>query len=151
MIKHYIIDGNNLIGKLSKFESFRKGKSIDSRSRGAHIIDRYFTNKKVSVTLHFDGHKKEAIKTNNLRIDYSEDRTADERIKHEIMTVKNPKTICVVSSDNNIIEFARVNSCKVIKSEKYASDLMKKESKNSEEEAIRSIDNSEIKKLFGVD
>ena len=104
MIKHYIIDGNNLIAKLATLPEFKNISKSNSRSKIAYMIDRYFLEKKVSVTLHFDGYKKEAIKTENVRIDYSDSRSADEWIKHEITVIKNPKTICVVSSDNNILE-----------------------------------------------
>lgn len=151
MIKHYIIDGNNLLGKLARSGKFSNSKSIDKRPKLALMLDRYFANKKVTATLHFDGHKKESVKTNKLRIYYSENRSADEWIKHEIMVAKNPKTICVVTSDINIIEFAKVNSCKTIKSEKYASELLIKKSGDSEEEAIKAIDQNEIKKLFGIE
>lgn len=150
MIKHYIIDGNNLLGKMAGHKRFSSSNGRDNRPRLALILDRYFANKKVSVTLNFDGHKKESIKTNKVKIVYSGNRIADDWIKHEIMVVKNPKTICVVTSDLNILEFARMNSCKTIKSGKFAADLVRTKKTSSEEEAIKSIDQDEIKKLFGI-
>ena len=150
MIKHFIIDGNNLLGKLNKFSQFKKSDNIDSRVKLAYLLDRFFHNHKVEVTLHFDGFKKDAIKTNNLRITYSDNRTADEWIKHDIMVAKNPRNICVVTSDNNLIEFARVNSCEIKKSEMFAEELYMKKNVDEEADKIKSIKDDEIKKLFGI-
>ncbi|PKL89907.1 MAG: hypothetical protein CVV23_02415 [Ignavibacteriae bacterium HGW-Ignavibacteriae-2] len=150
MIKHYIIDGNNLLGKLKKYSEFKKVGKVDGRSKLAFVIERYFIKKLFSVTLHFDGYKSDPIKTTKVRIDYSENKTADYWIKHEIMVIKNPKTICVVTSDMNIVEFAKKSSCKIISSEKFAEELLKKNTGTEEEKRIKTIDDDEIKKLFGV-
>ena len=151
MIKHYIIDGNNLLGKLKKYNEFRKIKSNDTRSNLALMIDRYFARKKYSVSLHFDGHRKDIIKANKIKLEYSENKTADEWIKHEIMVIKNPRTICVVTSDNNVAQFAKVSSCKVIKSESFAAELMEKAKPDDENDRIKSIKDEEMNKLFGVE
>lgn len=151
MVKHYIIDGNNLIGKIASIWKLQKKDKQASREKLAFVVDRYFHYKKMNVTLHFDGHKNEAINTNKARINYSGSRTADELIKNEIMNAKNPRTICVVSSDHNIMEFARVCGCVVKKSESFASDLSRKEETEDEQKKIDGIDENEIRKLFGVD
>lgn len=151
MIKHYIIDGNNLIGKIKSIAMLQKTNRQLSREKLAFLVDRYFILKKVTVTLHFDGYKNEAINTNKIKIEYSENRTADEWIKNEIMVSKNPKTICVVSSDNNIIQFASKSSCTVKKSEKFALDLTESHDEEDEQKKINEISDDEIKMLFGVD
>jgi len=151
MIKHYILDGNNLIGKIASIWELQKKDKQASREKLAIIVDRYFHNKKMNITLHFDGHMNDAIKTNNVRIKYSENRTADDLIKNEIMNAKNPRTICVVSSDHNIMEFARVCGCTVKKSEIFASDISRREETEDEQKKIEGIDDNEIRKLFGVD
>ncbi|MBN1302285.1 MAG: NYN domain-containing protein [Melioribacteraceae bacterium] len=148
MIKHYIIDGNNLIGKSKNLSALNSVN--DSRSSLALILDRYFSGKKYSVMVHFDGYDSDPVKTSNVKLQYSGSRTADEEIKNEIMVAKNPKTICVISSDNNIIEFARVNSCKTIRSEIFAASLTNNENGSEEEKRIQSIDKEEIKRIFGV-
>ena len=151
MVKQYIIDGNNLIGKIASIWNLQKKDKQASREKLAFVVDRYFHQKKLNVSLHFDGHKNETIKTTNARINYSGNKTADELIKNEIMNAKNPRTICVVSSDHNIMEFARVCGCVVKKSEKFASELSRKEETEDEQKKIDGIDDSEIRKLFGVD
>lgn len=151
MIKQYIIDGNNLIGKIASIWELQKKDKQASREKLAIVVDGYFLRKKLNVTLHFDGHKNEAIKTTKARINYSGNKTADELIKNEIMNAANPRTICVVSSDHNIMEFARVCGCVVKKSENFASELSRKEDTEDEQKKIEGIDDNEIRKLFGVD
>ncbi len=151
MIKHYIIDGNNLIGKIKELWELQSKDKQASRERLAFMLDRYFGQKNFTVTLHFDGFPGEAIRTSKIRIVYSEKRTADSRIKEEIDHSKNPKLIAVVSSDTGIKDFAKVNSCKTIKSEGFAAKLKADDNSKTEESIIKSIAEDEIKKIFGVD
>ena len=52
---HYIIDGNNLIGKIKHFSNIQKKDKQAAREKLALFLDRYFISKKAKVTLHFDG------------------------------------------------------------------------------------------------
>jgi len=150
MIQKYIIDGNNLIGKISDlWELQNKDKQL-SRVKLVKIIDQYFNSKNVKVSLHFDGFAGDAIPTTSSKIHYSNNKTADSEIKHEIDSSPNPKVIAVVSSDHSVQNYAKVNSCKVLKSEEFSKQLTEKKSINSEEEISKSISDDEIKKLFGL-
>ncbi len=102
-MKHFIIDGNNLIGKISLLKVLQKKNKQGSREKLAFLIDKYFSSKNAKVSLHFDGFPKNPIKILNAKIHYSNSSTADEKIKQEISVSKNPKNIIVVSSDNNIM------------------------------------------------
>lgn len=150
MIKEYFIDGNNLIGKIPELWELQKSVRQISREKLAFKIDSYFYESAQDVTIFFDGFANEPIPTNKARIIYCDNRTADEEIKSAIMRAKNPKTICVVSSDHSVMQFAKVSSCKVIKSEIFADKLTRKKNKSSEEARIKDISNDEIKKLFGL-
>ncbi|HET54737.1 MAG TPA: hypothetical protein ENN33_05915 [Ignavibacteria bacterium] len=147
---HYIIDGNNLIGKQSSLKSLQKSDPQQSREKLAFILDRFFTNKKVNVTLHFDGFEKDKIRTAKLKIVYSDNKTADEKIRQQIEYSKNPKKLVVVTSDFPLSEFAKKCSCAVIKSEEFLKKLSDKSDSKSENEIQKEIDNEEIKKLFGI-
>jgi hypothetical protein len=151
MIKQYIIDGNNLIGKIASIWILQQRDKQASRERLAYIVDRYFSQRELDVTLHFDGYKNQPINTQNINIKYSGSRTADELIKKEIMNSKNPRTICVVSSDQNLIQFARVCECVAENSENFAADLSYKREPDEEQKKIDEIDNNEIKKVFDVE
>lgn len=150
-MKHYIIDGNNLIGKIKSLNQIQKKNKQQSREKLAFSIARYFSTKKTTVTLHFDGHLNEAINVHGIKIIYSDSNTADDKIKIEIEGSENPKNIIVVSSDNNIAEFARVCSCQVIKSEEFANQLRSLKYADEEQAKIDAINsNDEFKKIFGI-
>ncbi len=150
-MRHFIIDGNNLIGKIKALHHLQKKAKQDSREKLALIISGYFQKKKVSVSLHFDGFTKEKINTGRIKIYYSGKYTADEKIKLEIETIKNPKNITLVTSDSNLAEFGRVCSCSVIKSEEFVRQLNSTNSDDEEENIISKLNsNEEFKKLFGV-
>ena len=53
---NYIIDGNNLIGKIPSLMNLQKKDKQASREKLVYMLDRYFIQKKVNVTLHLDGH-----------------------------------------------------------------------------------------------
>jgi hypothetical protein len=150
-MKKFIIDGNNLIGKIKSLQNVQKSNKQSSREKLAFLIENYFNSKKIKVSLHFDGHQNLAIKISSAKIVYSENRTADEKIKDEIASSKNPRNITLVTSDNNLKEFARVCSCNIISSEEFALEIQKRNETDEEEARIRSIDNTEeFKKLFKV-
>ena len=150
-MKHYIIDGNNLIGKIPSIKKIQNVNKQASREKLAFLIGRYFSSGKNSVTLHFDGHPNEPVKVLHVKIKYSGSKTADEKIKSEIEKSKNPKNITVVTSDGNVAEFARVCSCQVIKSEDFRKKLSGRTTADEEQARIDEMNNQdEFKKIFGV-
>ena len=86
-----------------------------------------------------------------IKIIYSENTNADNKIKDEISYSNNPKLITVISSDLNVLDFARVNSCTVIKSEVFVREMNKKDDIEDEEKLVQGIDNNEMKRLFGIE
>jgi predicted RNA-binding protein with PIN domain len=151
MKRKYIIDGNNLIGKIPKLWDKQKKDKQSSREGLVFVLERYFHHKKVGVSLHFDGHQSSVIIGKGIKITYSENTNADNKIKDEISFSDNPKLITVVSSDQNVLDFARVNSCTILKSEDFASEMNKIDSFVDEEKIAQSISNNEMKKLFGIE
>jgi predicted RNA-binding protein with PIN domain len=150
-VKHYIIDGNNLIGKVKSLNQLQKKNKQHSREKLAFLLSRYFIKKNTSVSLHFDGFENDALKVSGIKIIYSGSLTADEKIKHEIERSKNPRNIILVTSDANLAEFGRVCSCQLIKSEEFAKQLFSLSSADEEKAKIDTINNTEeFKKLFGI-
>ncbi len=149
-MRKYIIDGNNLIGKISSLQKLQKSDKQSAREKLAFLIESYFREKKAKVSLHFDGFQNTPIKLSSAKIIYSENKTADDRIKSEISASKNPKLITVVTSDNNLKEFARVCSASVVSSEEFASELSRRNDKDEEEQRIRAMSVEEFKKIFNV-
>lgn len=151
MKRHYIIDGNNLIGKIPELWKMQRKDKQSSREGLVYQLERVFYHKKIKVSLHFDGHQNSHIRATGIKIIYSENTNADNKIKDEISYSNNPKLITVISSDMNVLDFARVNSCTLIKSEVFAREMNKKVEEGDEERITKTIDNNEMKRLFGID
>jgi len=150
-MKQYIIDGNNLIGKLPSLKMSQIKDKQGSREKLAFMIDNYFSQKNAKVFLHFDGHPKESIRINNASIIYSENLSADNKIKNQVGKSKNPRNIIVVTSDNNLTEYARVCSSTVIKCEEFVKDILHQKDSDEEKRRIEEMSNNEeFKKLFGI-
>lgn len=150
MIK-YIIDGNNLIGKIPSLSLLQKKDKQAPREKLTFIVENYFHNKKIKVSLHFDGFENLPIKTYITKIHYSKSKIADKYIKNEIEAEKNRKNLIVVTSDNNIREFAKVCGCEVISSKEFAKLILKKGNDDEEKRRIDSMNDTEwFKKLFNA-
>ncbi len=151
MKRHYIIDGNNLIGKIPTLWKIQQKEKQSSREGLVFQLERYFYYKKIKVSLHFDGHENSYIRAKGIKIIYSNNTNADNKIKDEISFSNNPKLITVISSDMNVLDFARVNSCSIIKSEVFARNMNKTDDTDTEEQLTKGIDNNEMKRLFGIE
>ena len=150
-MRRYIIDGNNLIGKIKSLQQLQRTDKQSAREKLALILESFFRGKKTRVSLHFDGFQNTPIKMAAAKIIYSENKSADDRIKAEISASKNPKLITVITSDNNLREFARVCSASVITAEDFAAELRKRNDKDEEEQRIRDMNNvEEFKRIFNV-
>jgi predicted RNA-binding protein with PIN domain len=151
-MKHYIIDGNNLIGKIKEIFLVQQKDKQASRVKLAYMIDNYFAGKNAKVTIHFDGFAREPIKLSKSKIVYSDDQSADDKIKDQIEKSKNRIKLTIVTSDSNLAQFSRVCSCEIIRSEDFAKNISVGKGKY-EEDKIRKMENDidEFKKLFGID
>lgn len=150
-MKHYIIDGNNLIGKIKELSKIHLKDKKRSREKLAFIIERCSRLKKARITLHFDGFADLPIKIPDVKIIYSENSSADEKIKLQIEKSDNPRNILLVTSDHNLMQFGKVCGCSVMKSEDFYSQHLSATEIQEEEGRIKNIDDvDEFKKLFGI-
>lgn len=137
---HYIIDGNNLIGKIKSLKELQKKNKQRSREGLVNILNNYFAGKKIKTTLHLDGHPNTALNFPKGKIIYSEKRNSDFMICEEIDNSKNPKLIAVISSDHKIMNYAKANSCAVVKSEDFYNEIKKSYEKNDEQEKLKQLE-----------
>jgi hypothetical protein len=150
-MNHYIIDGNNLIGKiLKKKKTVNKGSD---REELARILNAHFAGKKCKVSLHFDGHENIPVLFTKGKIIYSRGRTSDEKIREEIDNTKSKRKIILVTSDRQLAEYARVNGCKVISSEEFGKEIKSKRRSDEESLKIKEMENDieEFRRLFGIE
>lgn len=136
------------MGKILEFRGLDKQVL---REKLAFKLERYFYDKKIKVSLHFDGYPNTPIRARGLKITYSENRIADDKIRDEISYAKNPKLITLVSSDHALMDFAKKNSCTIIRSEEFNREMNKPENTDDEEKIIKEMNNDEFKKLFGIE
>lgn len=146
---YYIIDGNNLMGKLSVLSKVQKKDKKLAREKTAFLIDNFFNEKRWKGSLHFDGFENDPIRCSNLKIIYSGKKEADDLIKDEIERSSSRGRLIVVSSDSNIKEFASVCGCRHLSSEDFGKKVTEKTPVDEEEKRMREIDNDEFKRLFG--
>lgn len=145
---HYIIDGNNLIGKISSLKNLPDKQS--AREKLTLLLEKYFLVKKIKVSLHFDGFENVPIKVSGIKIYYSQNRSADEIITNEIEKIKNTKSTIVISSDTEIASFAKVCGCQVISSENFYKELISFKGKIDDEKPT-DFNKDEFKELFGIE
>ncbi len=122
MIKRYLIDGNNLIWKIPRLAKLQKADKQAAREHLIPLLDRKFARSGTTVTVYFDGFQDGELRSSKVKIKYSNDRSADGLIIEEIERSKNPRTLCVVSSDHEIQNLAKVCGAKIIKSEEFFND-----------------------------
>ena len=150
-MRHYIIDGNNLIGKIGILQKLQNKNKQSSREKLAFILESYFLGKPNNrVSLHYDGFPGESIKVQNIKIIYSGKKTADDEIKSQIEYEKNSRNLIVVSSDLNLKEFARVCGCGWRSCEDFSREIINSSPEDEEKKKIDEINNDEFKRLFDV-
>lgn len=148
-MKHYIIDGNNLLHKIKSLEAIMKKDRQAPREKLAFMVERFAGIKKIKVSLHFDGFENTPIKADKIKILYSGKRTADDEIRNEIESAKNRRNLTLVTSDDALKEFAKKCGCESVLSEDFASRLKSRDDSDEEDKRIESINNDEyFKKLF---
>lgn len=122
---HYLIDGHNLIGKMTDI-------SLSDPDDEVKLVLRLRSwtsqRKKRQVTVIFDGGipggKEVRMSTPDVRVHFaSEGKTADSSLINRIQKIKTPGEYTVVSSDNQILEAAKARRMPVMKSEKFAMRL----------------------------
>lgn len=145
-MQRFFIDGNNLIGKISEL---RKLKIDIASEKLILLLHRYFANKKIKVTIFFDGYPSENIKT-NFELVYSLNRTADELIIQKIDTSFRNKNLVIVSSDRKIFSYAKECGCTALKSEEFYKNINASKSTHADEKPSK-FQINEFKELFNVD
>lgn len=150
-MNHYIIDGNNLIGKISELKKLQITNKQESRERLVDILNTYFSKKKIKISLHFDGYENTPLRILHGKIYYSNKLQADNLIRKEIDNSQSKRLIILVTSDLSLAEYGKVNGCKVISSDEFYKEIKKSEQINEEEERINQIKRmkDEFLKLFG--
>lgn len=152
----YIIDGLNVIKTsfIKKYEvvSFERGRDflID-------IVERYKRkHPKVDFTIVFDGYCREAhfYSGKRIKIIFSNEETADVKIRKLLEKKKNRREVFVVSDDREIREFSKILGANPLKVFEFLDIIYpKKEIKIEKEKEIdyklKSLIEKELENFYG--
>ena len=126
---HYIVDGYNVIKQVT----FLTGKKLRTGREGLiKFIERYrpHGSKRNDVTLVFDG--KAEISSpkvdSEVKVIFSRNESADDKIKRMVERAGNPRSIVVVSDDKQIIFYCRSLGARVLSVKEFLNnaDIPKK-------------------------
>ena len=151
-MKTFLIDGNNLIGKIKKLFALQQKDKQASREQLIYLLDKYFKLQKNKGVVYYDGFQSTAIASDYVRIKYSQNQTADDIIREDISHAKNRINLIVITSDSALSNFARACSCEVKKSETFAKQFLEAKPSECENGIINKLNSQteEFKKLFGA-
>ncbi len=124
MVKHFLIDGYNLAYKLGVKVTKDNLKQV--RDTICQKVATCTVQRKCKVTLVFDGRGMFGTTEpyQHIIIVYTASgETADARIKKMIDEIPTKSTLCVVSSDNEILQYAKVSRAQSMRSEEFLAHL----------------------------
>jgi uncharacterized protein len=153
-IEEYVIDGFNLMYKFPDSESLIYENKIEDAKKSLlnHLLFFYQNSKNISISLYLDGRNLENLSLteeswNEIYIHYSHIRKADYFIKAHIRKSLYHSRITLVSSDKELIHYAKKYGCKYLKSEEFFNfynELIKKREVLEEKEFNINLTNGEV-------
>ncbi|MCX7798523.1 MAG: NYN domain-containing protein [Melioribacter sp.] len=138
-MEHYIIDGNNFIGKINYLREIFTVNKQKAREELVILLNSYFNEKKGKVSLYFDGYENLPLGIVRGKIYYSKNKPADTLIRDEIDRSSCKRLIKLITSDLSLAEYGKVNSCKVIPCEEFYYTITKEFNEDEEEKKIREL------------
>lgn len=149
-MNHYLIDGNNLIGRIKSFQRLQKKDKQASREQLVNLLNKYFRGKKIKLTLHFDGYPNLPLSITKGKIEYSKNEISDNLIRREIESSKNSRLLILITSDHSLMNFGKVCGCTIISSEDFYKNIEQSFERNDEDERIKQLsgENDEFFKIF---
>lgn len=124
---HVIIDGYNLIHTIPSMKKMLAHHAESARELLIHSVSQLTHKKKFRCSIVFDGSAPNTAQKQSshapVHVIFSFSVTADEKIKAMIEHSKNRRQLVIISSDQEILRFARVCSCKTHTSNHFANLL----------------------------
>lgn len=155
MLPHYIIDGYNLLHEIPTLKKLLASDAMMAREQLIDIIAHLTMKKKFRCTVVFDGAKPNLqnfpASNTPIHVVYAFPLSADDKIRDMIEKSKTRTSLVIVSSDHEILNFARVCSCTTHTS-KYFKRMLFEESGKGEEKDQVSLSKEQVKewlKIFG--
>ncbi len=155
-MQHFLIDGYNVIHAIPALKKLLAQDSDSAREQLIHLISKLTIKRKFRCTVVFDGDQpKSRIKHSShapIHVVYSSPQSADAKIKQMIEHSKNRSLLVIISSDREILNFARVCACTTHTSKHFANLLFAEETSDGEEKDSSTLSKSQVNewlRIFG--
>ena len=127
MQQHYIIDGYNVIHAIPSLKKTLLHDAHSARELLIHSVAQLTHTKKFRCTIIFDGVTPDAVPKQSshapVHVIFSSPVSADAKIKQMIEHSKNRSLLVIITSDREILNFAKVCSCQTHTSNHFANLL----------------------------
>ncbi|MBX7150719.1 NYN domain-containing protein [bacterium] len=135
--QQYIIDGYNMIHRIERYRSLLV-TSLESARQGLLLqLSNFRVRTSVEISVVFDGQKLSQQKTYGIKVYYSDrPNNADDFIKGLVDTLKHRNMVTVVSSDKEVMWYAKNSGCGVVSAENFQSRLEQAKSHSTVNEEI---------------
>ncbi len=132
-MQEYIIDAHNVIHTSSQFRGFISQGINAARVALLNAIESYAQDyPSYTFTVVFDGRNAGVSSAYRMvKVQYSNNKTADELIKKRIRKLSGKRNVIIVSSDTEVHNFARVNAMQVEGSNQFAQKISSGKKKNN--------------------
>ncbi len=167
-MQEYIIDAHNVIHTTGQFRNFIAQGIDAARVALLNAIESFAQDYPSYIfTVVFDGRNAGVSSAYRMvKVQYSNNKTADELIKKRIRKLSGKRNVIIVSSDTEVHNYARVNALQVESSSQFAQKILSGKRKNkggsnSNKRKEKYVHNEkpttvskreieEMKKLFGL-
>ena len=156
MLPHYIIDGYNLIHAIPSLKKLLQHDAFQAREQLAFLVSRLTFKRKFRCTIVFDGVKPAGIKSplshSPVHIVFSSPLTADDKIKSLIEFSKSRTSLVIITSDREILNFAKACACETHTSNYFRQLLFEEEENSGVEKDQASLSKTQIDewlRIFG--
>ena len=155
MLPHYIIDGYNLLHAIPTLKKLLSHDAFQAREQLVQFVSRLTFRRKFRCTIVFDGAQPSSPHPSSTRspvhIVFSHPNSADIKIRSMIEASKNRTQLVVISSDHEILKFAKVCSCATFTSRSFSNLLFEDEDRGEQKDQT-TLSKSQVEewmKIFG--
>lgn len=152
---HYLLDGYNIIHAIPSLKKTLLHNADSARELLIHAAGRFALSKKIRCTVVFDGFSPDNAAKNSVHapvhVVYSSPLSADAKIKQMIERSTKRSLLVIISSDREILSFAKTCSCQTHTS-KHFSNLLSGTDESVTEKSDTQLSPSQINewlKIFG--
>ena len=152
---HYILDGYNIIHAIPSLKKTLVHDAESARELLIHAAGSFAISKKIRCTIVFDGFAPENVAKNSVHapvhVVYSSPLSADAKIKQMIERSAKRSLLVIITSDREILNFARACSCQTHTS-KHFSNLLSGGNETVTEKSDAQLSPSQVNewlKIFG--